>query len=271
MIILYDQHGKKESETTGLADRLSLDAYCLNDLQIALRNGSKAEVRVDGHDIASFDTVYFRTIARKRDMAAIAADYLQDHNVPFVDREALSDQSLSKLHQMYLLHKNNLPIPDTYYGDVVFIESKLQYPFIYKATVASKGEDNFLVHSSDEIRKGTKSFIAQTYIPNEADYRLLVFGNKVELIIKRSRTGDTHLNNTSQGARAELVSIADFDQTIINIAIRAASVLKRDIAGVDIMLDEQNNPYILEVNRTPQLATGAFVEEKLHAFKQYIH
>src|SRR5690606_3292372 len=96
-------------------------------------------------------------------------------------------------------------------------------------------------------------------IPNEGDYRILVFGGKPVLALYRRSQEESHLNNTSQGATADLVSVDAIDPTIVADVIQAAAVEKFEVAGVDAMIDRvTGRHYILEVNQSPQLATGAF-------------
>jgi glutathione synthase/RimK-type ligase-like ATP-grasp enzyme len=55
------------------------------------------------------------------------------------------------------------------------------------------------------------------------------------------------------------------------MATEAASIMNLDIAGVDLVKDNSSgNWYCLEVNRGPQLATGAFKQEKVKIFANYI-
>ena len=51
------------------------------------------------------------------------------------------------------------------------------------------------------------------------------------------------------------------------IARQAAELTGREIGGVDILVDNvTNQPYLLEVNQTPALATGFGVKEKVLRF-----
>jgi len=48
-------------------------------------------------------------------------------------------------------------------------------------------------------------------------------------------------------------------------------LLKREVAGVDVVQDKQTGLwYCLEVNDSPQLTTGAYVDEKQAAFAKFI-
>ena len=93
----------------------------------------------------------------------------------------------------------------------------------------------------------------------------------VSVIIHRQAQTDSHLNNTSQGAVAKVVDISNFSAKIINDVIQSAENEKLDVAGVDLMIDRNTGQhYIIEVNSSPQLATGAVPEQKMKAYTDYL-
>ncbi len=101
---------------------------------------------------------------------------------------------------------------------------------------------------------------------------MLVFGGEVKIVIKRSRIDDsTHVNNTSQGGLGELVDVASFPDDLKEIAVKAAKAVGRlDMSGVDIIIDNQTGkPYVLEVNKSPQIETGSNVAIKTQVFVDY--
>ena len=54
------------------------------------------------------------------------------------------------------------------------------------------------------------------------------------------------------------------------MAIESAIACKVDIAGVDLIKDSDTKLwYCLEVNNSPQLVTGAFIDEKKNALNHY--
>lgn len=151
-----------------------------------------------------------------------------------------------------------------------------EYPFIVKSSVGTRGKDNYLVKSKKDFRDiifDEHTFmIAQPFIRNKCDYRLFVVENEVALIIKRTRdeNSDTHTNNTSFGAKAELIDVDTFDTNILQEAVRAAGLMNRNIAGVDVIFDEETHEhYFLEVNRSPQTETGSFVELKARTLASF--
>ena len=87
----------------------------------------------------------------------------------------------------------------------------------------------------------------QRYIEcNHRDLRLFVIGNRV-FAMKRSNPDDWRAN-ASRGARCEKFALS---QSLIDMARTAAKAVGTSIAGVDVIIDEQGNPFVLEVNGVP--------------------
>lgn len=230
------------------------------------------------------DLVYFKSFARYREQAAALATLLAYSNVKFVCSELLHNISTTKLTEYMTLWTNGIRIPKTMYLDrsalvdsyedlVVSLGDKI----IVKATNGRIGKDNYLISSKDQLRVALETstdvqFVCQEFIPNSYDLRVLIVGKQQPLIIKRQRTNqETHLNNTSQGAEATLVSVTADTAHDVELSFKAAEVMHREFAGVDIMHnDVTGESYVIEVNAGPQIATGAFVQEKRHMFAEMI-
>ena len=150
----------------------------------------------------------------------------------------------------------------------------MTFPFVAKDARGTRGSTNFLIESSDQLAKvltehTEKTFVLQQYIPNKGDYRLFVTGSKVALAIYRE-SRDGYLNNTSQGAKARLVSVAEIKPEMIEDAIQASKFFGRDIAGVDMVIDSDNKHYCFEVNRAPQIENSSFEQDKARAVAEFL-
>lgn len=267
-------------------DRIEVTLATYEDLDYYIGEpANRIILRETGKDIANFDFVYFKATARYMDVAAATAQYIKKRGIPFVDRAITQYPASSKLYQYVLLTDNDVAVPNSLfmlrsqlegaYGK--FVEY-LGSPFVLKDIHASKGALNFLIRNEgdyhaacEEIERESGQVIGQQFIDNDGDYRVLVFGAKIPLVIHRVRTSDaTHLNNTSSGARATLVPPADLPTKVQFISIMGAKVMDREIAGVDMVQDLRTKKwYCFEVNDGPQLASGTFTEEKHVALAEY--
>lgn len=241
---------------------------------------SNNKVKIRDHrnhmDLEEYDFVYFRKAGTAIAQMLTCALYLKDKGIPFFDREIAETTSRNKLSQMYMLRRNSLPIPKTLFCRnnrrlARLVEKRyvkdFQFPLIVKATGGSRGDANYLVKSIDELKEivsnEKRHFMIQEFIPNEGDIRFFIAGGGLKGSIKRCSVEGSHLNNTSKGGSAELVPRSDFSSSIINDALGAALVFKRDCAGVDVIIDKNTGKhYILEVNRAPQIEHATFENEK---------
>ncbi len=227
-------------------------------------------------DLDEYDFVYLRKAGASMQQMQACAYYLHDHNVPFFDQEILRANSRNKLSQMAALQRQQLSIPATLFCrnkrrllrlvGTTYAET-FKFPIIAKATGGTRGDANYLIQTLAELetlaRTSKRHFIIQEFIPNSGDYRFFVAAGQVRGVIHRQADPGSHLNNTSQGASATLAPLADFDRGLINQAVEAAHIFRRDCAGVDVMLDDRNGqPYFLEVNRAPQIEGSSFETEK---------
>ncbi len=267
-----------------IGEQINLEWVNYHAIAIEFSSAGTEVYLKDSHkDIASYDFVYFKSIFRHSEMASIIARYLARHNVEFVCKELLEHSPSTKLSQLDRIGTGKLSIPQTIYMTrrewaSSFEKLTLMFgeKFIFKAVDAFGGGQNYLVGDKQAFITALKEnpsveFTAQEFLENDSDYRVLILEGVPKLIIRRKRHDETtHLNNTSQGAGALLVAIEDFDGKALSMALEAASLLQRDIAGVDVLFElHTNKPYLLEVNASPQVGSGAFVEEKVTMFADY--
>ena len=235
-----------------------------------------------GYNIADFDVVIIRNIKNNTEKAIAVAQYLAMKDVPFVDSYILT-QGKGKLASAFLATRHGVPVPKTFYAsnnmyETIFrINSPFEYPFIFKGDRTSKGRDNYLINSYEElvscVRNNTEGIdmIAQEFIPNDGDMRVLVLDGKIGPVIFRHGSKGSHLNNTSQGGTAQLLDASVLDSKMVADCIEEAKIEGLQVAGVDVIINKKTNRhYVLEVNQAPQLTTGAFVNEKLTAYASMI-
>jgi glutathione synthase/RimK-type ligase-like ATP-grasp enzyme len=151
-------------------------------------------------------------------------------------------------------------------------QHRVGFPGIFKANYGAHGENNYLIRDASAatvIFDDQSDYIAQPFVVNDGDFRVLVQGAAEPLQIYRQAQGDSHLNNTSQGAEATLVKV--LPEAILHDAQRIGVYFGMHIAGVDVMHDKTNDSYVfLEVNSHPQILTGAFTDEKIAQVGEYL-
>lgn len=214
-----------------------------------------------------------------RDIAFATALYLRRHKVNFWNSEMAQQRSISKLSTMMQLGLSGIDIPDTLFAfsSDVLISQKLSYPLIIKDVAASRGRNNHLIKDVSALKglltkTGHNRYMAQEYITNDHDLRVICFGGAPAMIAKRTRKNSgTHLNNVSRGANAELVSVESYPKKeVLETCVFICKLMGRELAGIDILpaADGSGRLVFLEVNAIPQLTSGAFVQEKMKHLAQ---
>ncbi len=290
VLILFSYKGNKVADYDDLANELaqySGGAYKFlrgahKEMQYKIVNNKMSIFdSMNKRDVATYDLVFFRMWEREYERATATAAYLKSKKIPFFEDEVYNYRAFTKLTEVTNMVLAGLPVPDTYFSinehTLVTMKNSKEfgYPLIVKPARGLKGRNNFLVKDHKELSQvlidyPEVEFMVQNFIPNDCDYRLLVMGDKVELAIRRTRSSG-HVNNTSQGAEGEVVPLSEFDPIILEQAVTATKIHKRDLAGVDVIINKQTGAHaFLEVNKVPQLATGVCVEDKIKALDRYI-
>lgn len=257
------------------------------DVKIKIKN-NKLVIRdaITGKDLKeTLSALYVANWRINPEFAMAIVAYLQRHNIGVINPEIGRYIPVSKLGEFVMLSDKNIPLPDSTFMRHKHILRALkkhklpyQYPLIAKAINGSMGSANWLIKNDSELVSALEEcpediFVLQEYIPNDFDYRILVFGGRPRLVIKRSRVSDdTHVNNTSKGGEGLLIPLENVDTEILDLAVKAADAVGRsELGGVDIIIDSTNGkPYVLEVNKSPQIETGSNVQTKLDTFVEYV-
>lgn len=262
------------------------DYSAYEDLTFIL-NGPDASVTDinNGWDLRGFDFVYHRRWGDNPGEAVSSGIYLKKNKIPYIDREVDRTGSANKLNQYWRFWEAGLPIPKTVYLspehlakilEPGFLESSgITPPFIMKSLDGTRGQDNYLVKDLAQAKEiindnPTIRFLIQEFIPNDGDYRVVVGGDKILLVIRRNAAKGSHKNNTSQGAKATLVSAGEFSPEVRSQIIAAAKAFGRDLAGVDIVFKQGTGEhFFFEVNRSPQIEASSFSKEKAAAIHKF--
>lgn len=232
------------------------------------------------HELSEYDLIIFRgKIRANSELAYCISRYCDLNGIRFFN-DYTPYRPASKLSQAVTFFELGARFAKTVYSlkQELFRESalrELSFPMIVKDSYGAHGNNNYLVRNEAEldnvlVNANDVKYIAQEFFPNDCDYRVLCIGEE-RLVIRRKAQDDTHLNNTSQGGSAEIVSPDFFAPGVLEIATQIAQKLHMGIAGVDLLYNEQTGDFsFLEVNSQPQLSTGAFPEEKRAVVSRYI-
>ncbi|MEU4173191.1 hypothetical protein AB0F46_40900 [Streptomyces sp. NPDC026665] len=270
--------------------RLELDEaevfFCsIEDIRFDVQTGlTRVCEATSERDLAEFGLIH--VAAYRRPTATLLSSitaYLEHRQRPAVHAAAIS--APTKLYQLMVLAQNDLPVPTTVHMSRMLLSNsfaevadRLGMPFVLKAVNASGGRMNFLIETEVDFLRYVEdpalaevAFLAQEFIPNNGTFRALVFGKDVPIVMHRCNTDGTHLTNTERGGHATLFDVGTFDSEVLVMAVRAVELMGCGIAGVNLVQHRQTSRwYLLEVNSSPAIGTGAFAEEKTAAYSSYL-
>jgi len=257
------EKGYKQWAETISNDEIEVNYVNLEDLVFTIKNEeAKIIERDSGTDIKTYDQVLFRNahVLSQQDLYRTIYIYLKHFNVKMHDEVNLQGQRFGKLSQMFLFSLNGIKVPDTLCSKFDIAKNAsgfINAPFIFKALDGIKGHDNYLLSDFSEAERiqadKAKFFVAQNFIRNNGDYRLLYIGDDNPIIYHR-HNGDSHLNNIAQGGKLVRINPDDFSKEALAIGREVKLLSECEITGADLMQSEDTgNWYVLETNTTPAL------------------
>jgi ribosomal protein S6--L-glutamate ligase len=169
---------------------------------------------------------------------------------------------------MYNLTRAGLPYVPTIItsssaqaSNYIAIHWKNEYPVVCKVMNASQGDG---VEKCDDQKELAKCFkdnkdpeyndfrMVQKFIPNDGDFRILIFDGKIIASAKRVAKDpkkDFRNNMSKGGSGYNMTAPHEANQ----IALDSARILGKEMAGVDLIQDKKDGKwYIMEVNTAPQ-------------------
>ena len=281
----YDTPQSMVAGLTKVTKSARYHAAVLEDLLFVFDGSSLKVLTSEGNDLADADAIFMMGWFKDKmleDTALAVSMYAQAHGIPLLNSEVSFARSNSKLSQCVAAAIQNVSI-------VPFVfsmsharmqqgsqEVGLQYPLIIKSVRASRGRDNYLVHTKAELddvlaHQPEVRFMVQHFVPNDGDYRIIIMGNEVRFVMHRLAQEGTHLSNTSQGGTATQIAPDNLPEAMREQALRISKTLRREVTGVDMIVDKTTGQhYMLEINNMPQLSTGSLVTEKMSALDAFL-
>jgi glutathione synthase/RimK-type ligase-like ATP-grasp enzyme len=99
---------------------------------------------------------------------------------------------------------------------------------------------------------GANNYYISEYIPKVAEYRVFLCQGRVVWVAKKTpANAEAVAWNVAKGGRFDNVNWGDWPLKAVRIAREAFMMSKLDFGGVDIMVDKDNNCYVLEINSAP--------------------
>jgi ribosomal protein S6--L-glutamate ligase len=196
------------------------------------------------------------------DYGLVLLRHFNNLNIPIVNNVNAITISRNQYITLQVLAASSLPVPNTYFitKKESFAKAVKQvggFPAVIKQVNGMGGDGVIKVNDAQSARgflsqilKEKKGVLIQQFIRPETrtDIRVLVIGGKIAGAMKiKPRHSDFRTNIHQQGRPEKF----ELSMELENLALQAAKVCDLQIAGVDIIMENNGNPLIIEVNYSP--------------------
>lgn len=129
--------------------------------------------------------------------------------------------------------------------------------YVVRPRTHAQGRNIFVTDGQyDGLDEWAARFSRDVYISElinkVAEYRVFVCQNRAVWVAQKTPGNPEAVAwNVAQGGRFDNVRWSDWNTKVIDAALKAAKVSGTDFCGVDVMVDAEGNPYVLEVNSAP--------------------
>jgi len=129
-------------------------------------------------------------------------------------------------------------------------DKRIDYPFVLKPNLGSRGEGIKLIRNEDELMKfnGTYSiYSVEKFVSSKYDWRVFVLGGVALGVMKKLGNEDNPADFIAKSAGKKRWSEEDLDlaEEVKNIAIQASMTCGLEYSGVDLIRDDETGQFVL--------------------------
>ena len=269
-IIYKDNANKLKPETYEInrflevakAENIDLEVYSPDQFDLTVTREDDKSILIDGNKVSLPDFVLPRMGAGTTYFALAILRHLERLGVYCVNSSNAIDTVKDKLFAQQILAERNLPTPTTmlvkFPVDLDLVKRQIGFPVVVKTLSGSQGSGVFLSKSIGEFddlmqlieaTSPTANIILQQFVKSShgRDLRVLTIGGRALACIERNSNDKSFKANISAGGTGKEHPITP---EIEWLATQTSNVLGLDVAGIDLLFDEQHFK-ICEANSSP--------------------
>ncbi|MBD3259235.1 RimK family alpha-L-glutamate ligase [Candidatus Woesearchaeota archaeon] len=219
--------------------------------------------KLDGHsiyekDLARFDVVIPRFRTKYFDFGLLATQHLENMRIPVLNSAVSIKTCKNKYLTSLTLQKKRIPQPLSAVAlgtnDIMRVIKHLPKPLVFKTIQGSEGFGISKINNDGDAKDWAQTFAGfhapiyiQEFIDHGGeDYRILIVGDKIAAAIKRISKNKNWKTNISQGNVAVPFKPSN---ELKELAFKCTDAVKTDICGVDIAVDQEKGPMVIELNQ----------------------
>ena len=150
-----------------------------------------------------------------------------------------------------------VPVPKTYASYDSWAEADYVEGMTFVARPSTHSQGRHLLHTDSVVELSAfedahGDIYISEFIDKEHEYRVFVCQNRAVWVAKKTPGNPEDVAwNVAAGGRFDNVRWGEWPMQVVRAALQAAKVSGTDFCGVDVMVDYDGNPYVLEVNSAP--------------------
>lgn len=164
-----------------------------------------------------------------------------------------------KRQSRLVMQEAGVPVPATYTAPNQISNDDCDSGIVIRPVRHAQGRNldvtygyNSLITKLHELNYGEGNYYLSALIEKVAEYRVFVCSNRAVWVAKKTPGNSNQVAwNVAQGGRFDNVRWGDWPIKVVDAALKAAKVSGTDFCGVDVMVDAEDNVYVLEVNSAP--------------------
>ncbi|MBB1478677.1 RimK family alpha-L-glutamate ligase [Pseudoalteromonas sp. SG41-2] len=269
-IIYKDSAGLLKQETyeverllaAAKEEGIDLQVFSPDQFDLTITREDGKSILIDGVTTTLPDFVIPRMGASTTYFALAIIRHLERLGVYCVNSSQSIETVKDKLFAQQILAERNLPTPNTmlvkFPVNIDLVDRQIGFPVVIKTLSGSQGSGVFLSKSKSEFddlmqlieaANPQANIILQQFVKSShgRDLRVLTIGGRAVACMERNSGGKNFKANVSAGGTGKPHPITP---EIEWLATQTANVLNLDVAGIDLLFDD-NHFKICEANSSP--------------------
>ncbi|AUJ69631.1 MULTISPECIES: ATP-grasp domain-containing protein [unclassified Pseudoalteromonas] len=241
---------------------IDLQVYSPDQFDLLVTREDEESILIDGQPVALPDFVLPRMGAGTTYFTLAIIRHLERLGVHCFNSSQSIETVKDKLYAQQILAEQNLPTPKTmlvkFPVNIELVEKQIGFPVVIKTLSGSQGSGVFLSKSRGEFddlmqlieaTNPKANIILQRFVKSShgRDLRVLTIGGRAVACMERNSGGKNFKANVSLGAKGSPHPITP---EIEWLATQTANILNLDVAGIDLLFDEEHFK-ICEANSSP--------------------
>lgn len=243
-------------------ENIDLQVFSPDQFELTVTRDDEKSILIDGKKHKLPDFVLPRMGAGTTYFALAIIRHLERLGVYCINSSHSIETVKDKLFAQQILAEKNLPTPDTmlvkFPINVDLVEKHIGFPVVLKTLSGSQGSGVFLSKSKDELddllqliesTNPKANIILQQFVKSSfgRDLRVFTIGGRAVACYERNSQGAKFKANISAGGIGKSHPITP---EIEWLATQTANVLGLEVAGIDLLFDEQHFK-VCEANSSP--------------------